>query len=57
MRIPKILILKVQKGCLSDVVQLSYDAFLTSVPISVTADVIFEGWNGSTYETNDGYER
>ena len=26
-----------------------YDAFLTSVPISVTADVISEGWNGSNF--------
>ena len=27
----------------------AYDAFLTSVPISVTADVIFEGWSGSNF--------
>ncbi len=31
------------------------DAFLTSVQISVTAEVIFDGWNGSIFFTNRGF--
>ena len=29
--------------------QNEYDAFLTSMPKSVTADIIFESWNGSNF--------
>ena len=38
-----------------DLTEIRYDAFLTGMQKSVTAYIIFEGWNRSDLYTNRGY--